>query len=147
MTNQDDEQLDRRPYITVTNELFRHPKFVRLTDKAKVHLLELWGYCNEYQTDGIIHQSMLNAKGPAVAKQLRDVGWVDATNEEGMFYMHDYLDHQKSKAQIEDHRNGKRKAGSAGGKRSNHVRNHVKKNVFQAECQWCVEERRDAQTG
>lgn len=143
MTTKDtDEQLDKRPYITVTNELFRHPKFVRLNDKAKLHLLELWGYCNEYQTDGVVHRSMLEAKGKPVAKQLREGGWVDDTVEAEWFYMHDYLDHQKSKDQIEDAKSKKRDAGSAGGKRSHHVRNHVNKGAFHAECQWCVEDRR-----
>lgn len=135
-----EKHLDKRPYIAVTNELFRHPKFVRLTDKAKVHLLELWGYCNEYKTNGIVHESILNGKGAAVSKVLRDIGWVDQTTEPDMFYMHDYLDHQKSKEQIETAKTAKATSGSTGGKKSSHVRNHVKKNEHDPQCEWCVED-------
>lgn len=131
--------LDKRPYITVANELFRHPKFVRLTDKAKVHLMSLWAYCNEYTTNGLVHESILNSSGAATGKLLIENQWVERTTEQGMFYMHDYLDHQKSKERIEEEKSRKKTAGSMGGAKSNHVRNHARKGLFDSSCQWCQE--------
>lgn len=131
--------LDKRPYFTVANELFRHPKFVRLTDKAKVHLLSLWGYCNEYTTNGIVHESVLNGQGAATAKLLIEIGWVESTATKGEYYMHDYLEHQKSKQRIEVEKSIKQTAGSVGGQKSHHSRNHAAKGVFDASCQWCQE--------
>lgn len=131
------DRLDNRPYITVTNELFRHPKFIRLTDKAKVHLLELWAYCNEYRTDGIIHKTLLMEKGQAVARALREVGWVDDTTDPDFFYMHDYLDHQKSRAQIEAYREQRRQDGKKGGIIGMHERWHVDRGVTNPDCPLC----------
>ena len=135
------QELDKRPYFTVTNELFRHPKFVRLTDKAKVHLLSLWGYCNEYGTNGEIHKSILDGQGAGTAKLLLEIGWVEPTADKDLFYMHDYLDHQKSRERIEEEKSIKKTAGSVGGQKSNHSRNHAAKGVYDASCQWCQEAR------
>lgn len=121
----------------MTNELFRHPKFIRLTDKAKLHLLELWAYCNEYQTDGIVYKAILEEKGRPVAKLLREVGWVDDTNEKDTFYMHDYLEHQKSRAQIEQHREQRQKDGKKGGIMGMHERWHVARGVVNKDCPLC----------
>lgn len=123
----------------MTNELFRHPKFIRLTDKAKLHLLELWAYCNEYQTDGIVYKAILEEKGRPVAKLLREVGWVDDTNEKDTFYMHDYLDHQRSKAQIEERRERRRQSGAKGGTKGMHERWHVQRGDFKEDCEHCQE--------
>ncbi|MGO1664103.1 MAG: hypothetical protein ACTHYO_10350 [Micrococcaceae bacterium] len=99
-----DENLVKVPYIVVTNKLFGHPKFVRLSDKAKVYLLELWGYCNEYETDGKVHKTILAQKGAPVARELHSAGWVDPTDDPDTFYMHDYLDYQRSREQIDSPR-------------------------------------------
>jgi hypothetical protein len=134
------DRLDNRPYIAVTNELFRHPKFIRLTDKAKLHLLELWAYCNEYQTDGLIHKTILEEKGRPTATLLRDVGWVDDTNEKDTFYMHDYLEHQNSRAAIERRREERKAQGAYGGTKGMHVRWHVNKGVYKEDCEHCISE-------
>jgi len=89
----------------------------------------------------------LEEKGKAVATQLRDVGWVDDTNEKDAFYMHDYLDHQKSRDQLEELREQKRTAGSVGGKKSSHTRNHVKKDVVDPDCEYCIGGHRNQHKG
>ena len=123
---------DKRPYITVTNELFRHPKFRRLSDKAKLYLLELWGTCNEFQTDGLIEHAVLHAQGKKVADELLN-GWVETTKTAGVYYMHDYLVHQKSKVEIELHKAKKSTAGAIGA----HTRHHEKKGIFDISCEYC----------
>lgn len=127
---------DTRPYITVTNELFRHPKWTGLpNDKARLYLVELWGHCNEFRTDGAVAKHVLHAKGPAVAKALIGAGWVEATDDPQMFYMHDYLAHQPSKVEIEDRIDNKKTAGKLGG----HRQWHVKRNLFDKDCQLCID--------
>lgn len=129
---------DRRPYFVVSNELFRHPKFLRLSDKARLYLLELWGYCNQYMTDGLIEDFILKEKGASIAKELIRAGWVDETKDAEIFMMHDYLLHQKSRAEIESLIDLKKDQGSRGGIKSAHVRHHVNKGVFSENCELCV---------
>lgn len=128
---------DTRPYITVTNELFRHPKWLRLTDKARIYLLELWGHCNEFRTDGMVEDFILDARGPKISQELVKVGWVEITHDPNVFYMHDYLDHQPSKAEIEERIADKRTAGGKGGKRSAHTRWHTNRGVIDPKCDLC----------
>lgn len=130
-------EKDRRPYITVTNELFRHPKWLRLNDKAKLYLLELWGHCNEFRTDGMVEDFLLFAKGKKVGQDLIATGWVEPTSDPVVFYMHDYLEHQPSRDEIEQRIKEKREAGSTGGKRSAHTRWHVNRGVLDDKCEYC----------
>jgi hypothetical protein len=132
---------DTRPYFTVTNELFRHPKWTGLpNDKSRIHLLELWGHCNEFRTDGAVAKHVLHAKGPAVAKALIAGGWVNTTKDPNKFEMHDYLSHQPSKAEIEARIQDKQASGKEGGKRSAHKRWHVDRGVIKDDCELCEAE-------
>ena len=124
---------DTRPYITVTNELFRHPKWLRLSDKARLYLLELWGHCNEFRTDGMVEDFILDAKGPKIRQELVKVGWVEITHDPDVFYMHDYLQHQPSKDEIEDRIADKKTAGRLGA----HRQWHVKRNRQDENCVYC----------
>lgn len=131
---------DTRPYFTVTNELFRHPKWTALpNDKTRLHLLELWGHCNEFRTDGAVARHVLHSKSAAVAKALIAGGWVNGTKDPQVFEMHDYLSHQPSKAEIEERIADKKIAGSEGGKSSAHTRWHIKRGVVDPKCQYCRE--------
>jgi len=125
---------DTRPYITVTNELFRHPKWTGLpNDKTRVYLMELWGHCNEFRTDGAIAKHVLHARGAAVAKALLALGWVEPTNDPNTYAMHDYLDHQPSKKEIEKRIENKKTAGRLGA----HNQWHVKRGEFDPACTFC----------
>jgi len=122
---------DTRPYIAVTNELFRHPKFRRLNFEARVALLELWAHCNEFMTDGHVDSWVFEEYPPKVREQLLKVGWVDKKAED--YSMHDYLKHQKSKKEILQHKSNKSVAGALGG----HTKNHTNKGISKAGCYWC----------
>lgn len=122
---------DTRPYIAVTNELFRHPKFRRLTFEARVALLELWAHCNEFMTDGHVDSWVFEEYPDKVQEQLVKVGWVHSKGDD--YEMHDYLKHQKSKAEILALKDQKSVSGALGG----HVRHHVKKGVVKTGCYWC----------
>ncbi|ASX98721.1 hypothetical protein SEA_COLUCCI_51 [Arthrobacter phage Colucci] len=126
---------DTRAYITVTNELFDHPKFKRIKNPwARLHLIELWTYCNRYKTDGVIDEDALMEKGDDVGEELLKRGWVHGPNADGDYQMHDYLKHQKSKAEIEGLTRHRTTAAQYG----NHTRWHEAKDVFEASCGFCT---------
>jgi hypothetical protein len=125
---------DTRPYIVVANELFGHPKFKKLTPPARLYVLELWAHCNQYMTDGAVDKDTLYARGKQVAEQILATGWAHPDGDD--FQMHDYLKHQKSRQEIEEHKLKKRMAGI----KSNHTRNHVAKEQVDPNCILCVEQ-------
>lgn len=128
---------DTRPYITITNELFNHPKFKRIKNPwARLHLIELWTYCNTYKTDGRIDEDALMEKGDDIGQELLDRKWVTGPDQDGAYRMHDYLKHQKSKAEIEG-LTAKRKESAGWG---NHTRWHTDKQVVEHSCGYCTGE-------
>lgn len=100
---------------------------------SRLYVIELWTYCNQYMTDGWIDHEVLHERGDDIAEELIATGWVDGPDPDGMFYMHSYLEHQKSKAEIEGLR-ASRKESSAWG---NHTRWHVEKTVMEPSCGYC----------
>lgn len=139
-TGQDDQDddgadLDRRPYLAIANQLFRHPKFKRMSMQARLHLLALWADCNEFLTDGIVHRDDLFAEGPDVAAELVSRGWLHPCEDDALYYCHDYLKHQKSRAYVEGRRATKASRGAAGA----HKRWHVKRGITDPECPLCID--------
>lgn len=123
---------DTRPYITVANELFRHPKFRRMPIEARLAVLELWAHCNEFMTDGVVDTFTFESNATEVQEQILAVGW--AYKADDWYEMHDYLKHQKSKEEILAHKAKK----SIGGAFGNHVRHHEKKSIAKPGCHWCA---------
>lgn len=122
---------DTRPYITVANELFRHPKFKILSRTARLRIIELWAHCNEYMTDGEIDHGTLMEIPAKERRELTDAGWIEQA--ETGWRCHDYLKHQKSRIQILKHKAERAQAGLFGA----HTRHHVKKGVVDRACKWC----------
>lgn len=122
---------DTRPYITVANELFRHPKFRRMPIDARLAVLELWAHCNEFMTDGVVDAFTFEAQPGTVQEQILLAGW--AYKADDWYEMHDYLKHQKSKEEIMAHKQQKAVTGAFGG----HSRHHIKKGVKKPGCYWC----------
>ncbi|MBH0778778.1 hypothetical protein [Nocardia bovistercoris] len=48
---------DSRPFITITVDMPRHPKFAALTKGQKFLIVEAWCHCGEYLTDGVVDPS------------------------------------------------------------------------------------------
>jgi hypothetical protein len=125
---------DDRTYIRVHDGLARHPKIVGLSDKAFRLLIETWGWCSEYLTDGYVPQTVWAKLGTARArKELVDAGLV-FTRATGGVECHDYLSHQRSAAQVAELREKKKSAAAKG----NHERWHVgPKGKPSAACAYC----------
>ncbi|MFC9874825.1 hypothetical protein [Nocardia salmonicida] len=48
---------DSRPFIAITVDFPRHPKFAALTKGQKFLIVEAWCHCHEYLTDGVVDAS------------------------------------------------------------------------------------------
>jgi len=126
---------DTRPYFVMTNEYPRHRKIRPLSDKAFRLHVTLIGMCNEDRNDGNLAKHDLHQLGPKPAKELIQAGLVIA-NPDGSYQMHDYLHHQKSRAELEQLGNKRSDAASYG----NHVKHHEKKNIVKEGCPHCPQE-------
>jgi hypothetical protein len=108
---------DKRVYITVHNGMTEHHKIEALSDKGFRCLIDLWSWCSRNETDGKVPESVWLKRTTAKVRTELLVEMVEPIKD-GVFYMHDYLEHQRSKAEIAALRAKRAKAGSLGGQRS-----------------------------
>lgn len=100
-------------YIRVDVLLRHHPKLDGLSSASKWTLIELWSHCGQMLTDGFVRDAAWKTIGSAsTRRQLVDAGLAEPVP--GGYRMHDYLEHQRSRAEVEDMIARK----SAAGKRS-----------------------------
>ena len=116
---------DKRTFITVHDGMPEHHKIEALSDKAFRALVDLWCWCSRNESDGKVPASVwLKRATPSVRRELlRDLV---EQGTEGDVQMHDYLEHQRSKAEIAELRQKRSRAGSLGGKRAAATRAHDK---------------------
>lgn len=120
-------------YILVHDRMPGHPKIRGLSDAAFRLLVEAWCYCGEHVTDGRIDMDVWRTmRTPQARKSLIDKGLVD--EHETHVVMHDYLDIQRSSAEVEKAREKKREGGRLG----NHRKYHVNKRVIDQNCSYCL---------
>src|SRR6185312_11444594 len=101
-------------YIRVDVLLPGNPKLDGLTYPSRWTLIELWCHCGQYLTDGFVRDAVWRRLGTANARrQLLEHDL--AHRVPGGYQMHDYLEHQRSRAEVEDLREKRRKAGAKGG--------------------------------
>lgn len=129
------EELDPRPYFTLTNEYPRHRKVRGLSDKAFRLHVTLIALANEERNNGHVLGIDADMFGPRPRKELITAGLLHEAADG--YQLHDYLKHQRSREQISKHIDKKRKAGAIGGRISNHVRNHKNKGINDPSCEYC----------
>lgn len=124
---------DGRTYIRVHDGMPDHPKIDALSDKAFRLLIETWCWCSRHLTDGQVPRATWNRRGtPKVRRELVEAGLVEDHGSDGVV-MHDYLEHQRSRAQVEDINDARREASIKG----NHRRWHVGKGRTDPNCPLC----------
>jgi hypothetical protein len=119
---------DDRTYIRVHDGLDDHPKIEGLSDAAFRALLRCWALCSRQLTDGRLTDAAFRnrAKTPRVRRELVDAELVhlpdyDCPHEhcppppDGHVQMHDYLDHQRSAAEVAELKRKRAEAGRRGG--------------------------------
>jgi hypothetical protein len=111
---------DDRTYVRLHDGFFRNPKARAVGKTGRELYLAGLCYCGHELTDGRIPKTMLPViaaeaeVGLPVAKQLVQIGlWRD----EGDYYViHDYGEHQRSAADVEELKRKRQEAGSKGGR-------------------------------
>lgn len=105
------------PWVTKDDQFPEHPKNWALSDAAyRLHDAGIH-YCNRHQTDGRVPASKVRSLvpkfRPAALCELTDRAmWVPLGN--GDWEVHDYLDWNKSKAEIDAARAARSKGGRKG---------------------------------
>lgn len=106
---------DDRTYITVHDGMPEHPKVEALSDRAFRVLIDLWCWCSRTLSDGVIPEAVwLKRTGTAKVRKELLAALVDVVD--GEYVMHDYLAHQRSRAQVEELKAKRAEAGRKGGR-------------------------------
>jgi general stress protein YciG len=113
---------DTRTYITVHDGMPDHPKVMPLSDTAFRLLVTGWCWCSRYLTDGVMPMEVWSRFGNKRGRdELVRTAHVHLTDDGQSVSFHDYLDHQRSRAQVEDLRKKRAEAGRKGGKAGSKV--------------------------
>lgn len=122
-------------YILVHDRMPDHPKIRPLSDAAFRLLVRLWCHCGEHVvTDGKLDADVWLTMGTTkTRKELLDRRLVEE-HDDGMYEVHDWLDIQRSAAEVEALRAKKSEAGKMG----NHRRHHVAKRIVAPDCPLCL---------
>lgn len=104
------------PWAGFDDKFPKHPKIIRLSDQAfRLHVSGIC-YVAEHLTDGLVDADMVPLLMPRyrpryLTELVERAIWV----QHGQVYViHDYLDWNPSRAQVEERREQKRKAGRKG---------------------------------
>ena len=93
------------------------PKVMPLTDAGFRLLVTGWCWCSRYLTDGVMPMEVWSRFGNKRGRdELVRTAHVHLASDGQSVSFHDYLDHQRSRAQVEDLRKKRAEAGRKGGK-------------------------------
>lgn len=102
-------------YVRVDVLLPSSHKLDGLHPAAKWTLIELWCHCGQHLTDGFVRDAIWRKTGTANARRAL-VGAGLAEQVAGGYQMHDYLDHQRSRAEVLALKKKRSEAGRKGGR-------------------------------
>ena len=129
------ESFDYRPFVRLDHGMPENPKVVGLSDTAFRLYVEAICWCSRQETDGEIPEAMMRRLGSVKAcNELVRAGLVERSDV--AFHIHDYLDFQRSAAEIQAFRDAKGVAGAKG----NHQRWHVARRKRDKDCEYCLKE-------
>ena len=118
---------DDRTYIRVHDGMDDHPKIVGLSDGAFRLLMRAWSYCSRQLTDGQLPEAAWRDRGSAKSRrELVDAGLAHLPGfvchhpecpapPPKHVQMHDYLEHQRSAAEVAELKRKRAEAGRRGG--------------------------------
>jgi hypothetical protein len=129
-------EKDKRTYVRVHDGLPDHPKIIEAGGEAGWLYICGLAYASRQLTDGVISKRLVprltdGSKSEASASALVRVGlWHEGEHDcpqcptagADSYVIHDYLDHQRSAAEVADLREKRSAAGQRGGKRSGQSR-------------------------
>jgi hypothetical protein len=127
-------------WIKIDDSLAFHPKISRLNDAQFRFYITALCYAGRHLTDGLVFIEALPRTHPSVIRKLVEVGLFEKTAK-GL-EIHDFLDFQRSRADVEALREKKREAGAKGGKRSAETRKQTAEHGAQADTQHAGSEKK-----
>src|SRR4030095_3352299 len=113
-------------WVTWDDQMPEHPKIVSLSDGAfRLHVSAI-AYANRFLTDGIVHAETVSRVVPRDSQTYLDelltrMLWVEVIPAK-TYEIHDYLDWNKSRAEVEEQRGYISKVRSEAGKRGARAR-------------------------
>jgi hypothetical protein len=126
-------EFDARPSIRISNSIMESRKVVGLSDKAFRAYIAALCYCSRQETDGkIIVGAAKMIGGPRIIMELVEAKLLEPDGQD--FWVHDYLKHQRSAAEIAAFRESR----SEDGKRGAHLRWHVPRRQKSKDCEYCL---------
>lgn len=106
--------VQKGTFIVVDDHIDEHPKIVGLSDAAFRLLIDSWCYSSRNRTDGRLTDAAWRKRGtPKTRRELLDGGL--AAQCDGYVQMHDYLDWQRSAAEIAELKQKRSESGRKGG--------------------------------
>lgn len=110
---------DPRTYASITHDFADSPKLQIVSVEARWALLEMILYSCRMQTDGVLSKRLALARWSLdVCQELatNDVEKPSLIERDDCYVIHDFLEHQTSKKEIEERREKRKRAGKMGGK-------------------------------
>jgi len=97
-------------YVRIDVNMPGHPKIAGLSAAAKWTLVELWCWCGNYLTDGFVPEASWERIGTQRDRAAILAAGL-AEQADGGYRMHDYLEHQRSRAEVDEKRSQRSEAG------------------------------------
>lgn len=131
-------EFDHRTFVRMDQGLPEHPKFAGLSDRAFRVWFDAVCWCSRQERDGDIPAANARRLGLSgrTLTELLDARLLHQSPE-GL-QIHDYLDFQRSREEIQAARSARGQAGTLG----NHKRWHVARRRWDKDCPHCQEEGR-----
>lgn len=131
---------DPRGWIKVSTGFASHPKTLELSDRAFRCLISLWCYAGAQETDGFLSEkSVKNFAKPKDFRELLETNFLEKTEKNGVYYLHDWGNHQATKAERRAAAERAENTRRQGGTLSSHNRWHVARGVVNPSCPHCSE--------
>ena len=127
----DDQDKDARLWIKLSLDYFDNPKIDALSDTAQLLHLQLLLRTARQLKDGEVSVRAAKARGEAAFKELVTGGLLDKVDAR-TYRIHDYAKHQTLSKTITE----RKRAGGRGG----HVKNHVKRFIYDDACTHCQDD-------
>ena len=141
----DVDEFDNRPGIFVAHEMPDNIKVAGLSDAAFRTMVKAWCYCSRVRTNGRIPGAVWETLGPLKARKELLAPPLVAPDKAPLFtkinggvMAHDYLKHNRSADEIQAMSSARSDSGSLGG----HIRWHVGRRKYKADCEHCLAEGR-----
>lgn len=117
MVERKPRRSDQRTFITVHDGMPDHPKIASLSDGAFRLLVTGWCWCSRYLTDGVMPMEAWSRFGSRRHRdELIGAACVHVSDDHKSVSFHNYLEHQRSRQEVEDLRRKRSESGSKGGK-------------------------------